>query len=163
MTILDMQDALVEEIKQLLQDRKYQKAFKPKERVEMTVYPQAVPLEFELDEISDEVIVSKAPYMVVRLREGNSGNNNTGDKVQVYITTCIYDNNFDQQGYRSLMEIVEVIKQRFMTNPILANQYVCNTEEIGWVLPDEDEFPFYFSMITMQFEIPAIRREDMFC
>ena len=154
MTPLMLQDDLVEEIKILTAGSLFPN---PKgERVPINVFPQNIPVE-ESEEDDDPV-----PYIIVRLSNGeDSGQGDSNNIVKVVIIAGLCDFSKDAQGHRGLLNIFSTIYERFKKNPCLNNKFV-HTGHFKWAVQDDGYYPYYFGAIEMDFNIPAIRREDKF-
>ena len=193
------QDALCEEIRNLLKGRKYKKPPKEPEEpdfdeelyedpdddseenseenpdeepegssepelvvpepelVEMTVYPQNIPVPLSGDEDENPV-----PYIIVRLNTGMDGNAPGSEYImKVVVIMGIWDDDRSAQGHRELLNIINLVYSRFMKNPCLAGQYVYKGE-FKWDIQEDGYYPYYFGAFEMNFAIPAIRREDPF-
>lgn len=164
MTISNLQDALVAELQELFSERKYKKPYSEnEERVALTVYSQALPIVVRVED-EEPPEFSLAPYIVVELDEGDSGSAEKAEQVNMRLIICIYDDDENNQGHKDIMEIIERVKNRFMINPMLKNQYMYKEDEgIHWALPDENTHPYFFGGESISFEAPAVRKEDKFC
>lgn len=181
MTPEKFQDALCEEINNLLKDRRYKKpppeleeeledleeepgedseepeeVEKPEpELVEMTVFPQNIPVP-----LSDDEDWNPVPYTIVRLNGGSDPNVYDSEyTISVVVILGIWDDGQDAQGHRELLNIINLIYERFKKNPCLDEQYIYKGE-FKWDIQEDGYYPYYFGAINMKFTIPAIRRED---
>lgn len=154
MTPLMLQDDLVEEIKSLFAGTLFQN---PKgERIPINVFPQNIPVE-ESEEDDDPI-----PYIIVRLTNGEDpGKGDSNNTVKVVIIAGLCDFGKDAQGHRGLLNIFNTIYERFQKNPCLNNKFV-HTGHFKWAVQDDGYYPYYFGAAEMDFNIPAIRREDKF-
>lgn len=182
------QDALCEEIRNLLKDRKYKKPPKepeepefeeelyeeleenpdeepeeepemveePKpELVKMTVYPQNIPVPLSVEEDENPV-----PYIIVRLNTGTDANVHDSKYImQVVVIMGIWEDDRNAQGHRELLNIINLVYERFKKNPCLDGKYVYDGE-FEWDIQEDGYYPYYFGAFKMNFAIPAIRRED---
>ena len=149
-----LQDDLVEEMKRLFAEDRF-KAPSGK-RIPINVFTQSLPI-LESDEDDDP-----APYIIVRLISGeDSGTSDSNHSVKVLWIIGIYDDDLSNQGHRSVMHIINTIYRRFKTDPNLNNKYVCD-ESFKWEVQDDAYHPYFFGAVTINFNIPAIRREDKF-
>ena len=183
------QDALCEEIRNLLKDRRYKKPPKEPEEpeleyepdedsdvepeeepvedsvvepepemVEMTVFPQNIPVP-----LSGEEDWNPVPYIIVRLNGGNDPNVYDSEYImQVVVIMGIWDDDRNAQGHRELLNIINLVYERFKKNPCLDGQYVYKGE-FEWDIQEDGYYPYYFGACKMNFAIPAIRREDPYC
>lgn len=180
------QDALCEEIRGILKDRRYKKPPKEPEvdsediqaylegleegqteivipppvaeLVKMTVYPQNIPVP-----LSEEEEENPVPYIIVRLNGGKDANVSDSEYImEVVVIMGIWDDDRKAQGHRELLNIINLVYARFMKNPCLDNQYVYKGG-FEWDIQEDGYYPYYFGAFKMNFAIPAIRREDPFC
>lgn len=152
MTPLDLQDALCDEIKELLKDYLY--ATSDGTRVPINVFSQNIPVP-ELDDDKDPI-----PYLIVRLQSGDDdGKKDSTNVVNCVIVGGVMDDKPENQGYRDLLNIFQKIYQRFQQVPNLRNVAVFNGE-FHWATQEDSYFPYFFGACTLSFNIPAIRRED---
>lgn len=183
------QDALCEEIRRLLQGRVYKKPppepEKPEfnedeydeesedldeepvteseeapepELVPMSVFAQNIPIPASEDEEYDPV-----PYIIVRINSGNDANvSDSKYIIQTVVIMGIWENDKNAQGHRELLNIINLVYERFMKNPCLDGKYVYDGG-FSWNIQDDDYYPYYFGAFNMNFAIPAIRREDPYC
>ncbi len=101
------------------------------------------------------------PYIQVILPAGRI---NTADKpgtANVLLYICVYDDGKERKGYQQLINMIHRICERFQKNIFLGN-YQCG-DEILWELSAEDDHPYYFGAMAMEFKIPAIEKEDNYC
>lgn len=152
MTALDLQDKLVEEIPKILADYKYKDP--NGDYKDINVYKQDVP-RYETDEDEDPV-----PYIIVRLHNGeDEGAKHSNNKVVVVLIIATYDHGLDVQGYRDVMNIIDKIYARFEKEPLLKDAGVFDGE-FHWALQEDAYYPYFFGSCSLNFNIPAIRRED---
>ena len=179
------QDALCEEIRKLLKNRKYKKPPKEPEvdseeiqayledleegqkeivipppvaeLVPITVYPQNIPV--PLSEEEDE---NPVPYIIVRLNTGTDDNVFDSKYIlKVVVIMGIWEDDRNAQGHRELLNIINLIYERFKKNPCLDGKYVYEGG-FKWDIQEDGYYPYYFGAFEMNFAIPAIRREDPF-
>lgn len=154
MTPLMLQDDLVEEIKNLFSEQLF--AAPGKRQVHINVFPQNLPIA-DSDDDEDPI-----PYIIVRLGKGkDAGTGDSNHTVKVYIIIGLFDDSPDAQGHRGLLNIICKIYDRFQTNPCLANKYVY-AGVFEWEIQEDGYYPLFFGVVEMDFNIPAIRREDRF-
>lgn len=154
MTALELQDELVEELKEIFKEYRY--LTPGGERVKLNVFAQSVPVN-ETDDDDDPI-----PYIIVRLNSGeDSGAKNSFNSVRLVCIVGIYDNGSEAQGHRTVMNIIQKIYERFHKNPNL-NGKAAYSGEYSWALQEDTYYPYSFGACTMNFNIGAIRREDRF-
>ena len=71
----------------------------------------------------------------------------------------VIDRDFNNQGHKDVLNIIQKIYERFAKNAILAQKYEC-VMPIEWALQDEESFPYFFGGMALNFETIPIRRED---
>lgn len=152
MTPLEMQDELVSELKEMFKDSRLKSPCG--DIVPIKVYPQDIPVA-ESDDDEDPI-----PYIIVRLSKGtDSGAKDSFNTVSLVIIIGVYDSELDQQGYRDAMNIVQRIYERFHINPNLNGKAVYSGE-FSWAMQEDGYYPYFFAACSLNFYIPAIRRED---
>lgn len=153
MTPIDLQEELMAEVGRILDGYLYRTP--SGERIPIHIYPQKLPIP-EGDEDETDII----PYVIVRLNSGDdSGRKDSDNIVHVVLIVGVMDDAKDQQGYRDCMNIYQKIYQRFSQNPNLNGKGIF-VGEFKWANQEDDYFPYFFGACTLDFKIPAIRRED---
>lgn len=152
MTPLLLQKALVEDIKNILGNMRF---CSPNGSSEINIYPQNLPLRNRKDE--KELV----PYCIVRVLEGTI-KEESKQEIKVYLIFGIYDDNKEQQGQETILNIIQKILERFSKNPVLDQNFLFSGM-FHWALEDEDQYPYYFGGIEMTWIAPGYEREDEFC
>lgn len=155
MTPENLQDTLCEEIKRITRGVLVQN--EGREWCDLNVYPQLTPLAESEDD------TSPFPYCTV----GLTNNQVTGirepqkQEVVLYFGICYWDK--DRQWQRSVLTMIERIKKRFLTDPLLG-PFSCRPE-MESALSDEDDVthPYYFGGMKLTFDMPNYEREDDYC
>ena len=125
MTPIDLQDDLVDELKQLFEPFAYKAPLDIEDfddeteeateqphykRVPLNVYAQALPVQ-ESDEDADPV-----PYLIVRLSSGNDpGGESSFNTVKLVIIIGIWDDDLSNQGHRDVLNIIQKIYKKEST------------------------------------------------
>lgn len=120
--------------------------------------------EEELDEETlDEELEEQFPYCIVKLDVGKSDDAQAAHIISTKLIFGVYDDALDASGYKDILNMMEDIRRRFRTNPILNNRYAVQ-DEISWALPDEDAetFPYFFGAMYLDWQAAEYRREDDF-
>ncbi len=189
MTPEKFQDALCEEIRNILKGRKYKKPPKEPDEAELeeelyedleeesvegsepeepelveepkpqlvpiTVYAQNIPVPLSVEEDENPV-----PYIIVRLNTGTDDNVFDSKYIlKVVVIMGIWEDDRNAQGHRELLNIINLIYERFKKNPCLDGKYVYDGG-FKWDIQEDGYYPYYFGAFEMNFAIPAIRRED---
>lgn len=99
------------------------------------------------------------PYIIVRVEQGKIANIDQEQTVIVNLIIGVIDRDFNNQGHKDVLNIIQKIYERFAKNAILAKKYEC-VMPIEWALQDEESFPYFFGGMALNFETIPIRRED---
>ena len=149
---LDLQDELAKVIAEILKENRYKHPLG--KMVPMKVFTQNVPYD-ETDDDEDPI-----PYVIVRLHSGeDEGSKDSFYTVKVVFIIGMFDDGLEAQGYRDVMGVINKIYRRFHTNPNV-NGVAVYAGAFDWMLQDDNYFPYCFGACTLDFHIPAIRRED---
>lgn len=178
MTPEQLQNELIKEIKKELEKYLFQN-YKG-ELVEMNVFGQFLPKmvnhnrndDEDLqdsddlnsmmdDDISEYEYKECYPFVQVQLLEQISDLENATQHVLFFIG--IHDNDTNNVGTKEVLNIIEIIRQRFFNNRVVGRCFFVtpNTKFIG--LPgDDDTFPYFHGTVEMYFDFcPANKKEDM--
>lgn len=109
----------------------------------------------EPEGFSPEDIESLFPCVVVKIDEMTDKEEGTLDatRINARILVGIYDESPDCQGYRDVLNIIEVIRQDLLTTParVLAKRYRLEMPLKSYLF-DEQAFPIYFGQIETVWE-----------
>jgi hypothetical protein len=150
MTPSILQGILVEETKNLFLNYRLKNV--KKERVPLNIYPQYLPAKKEQNDIAH------FPYLLVKVMDGESKDEETEDTCKIAFVVGIYDEDDKYQGYKDVMNIIEKIRQH-----LFRKRYFEQFElmyPFSWVIHEEDTYPFYFGGIETNWGIPKIIMED---
>ncbi len=154
MTPIELQDALVDEVRHILDGCLYKTP--EGEDVPINVFPQNLPMN-ETDDENDPV-----PYIIVRLSDGeDAGDRESFHVTSVVMIVAVWDNTHQAQGHRDAMNIIQKIYQRFHRNPDLERK-ATYAGKFRWAILEDSYYPYSFAACHMQFFTAAIRREDEF-
>lgn len=174
MVALLLQEALAEEIRHLTSHMLFKS---PRgKNVPLNVFLQNLPIvlpenkEIEPEdenmdeEYQEEEADERFPYCIVKLDSGNSEDAEDAESKHIIKTAVIvglYDDSLSMEGYKSILNIFEDIRQRFRRNPVLDGRYLVG-KKISWALPDDDREtnPYCFGAMYMEWITAEIRRED---
>ena len=101
------------------------------------------------------------PYIIVRVEQGTIDKIDQEQAVIVNLIIGVIDRDYNNQGHKDILNIIQKIYERFAKNAILAAKYEC-VMPITWALQDEESFPYFFGGMALTFETIPIRREDPF-
>ena len=99
------------------------------------------------------------PYIIVRIDEGEITDEASAQTVNTLLLAGVYDDRYDRQGAKDILNIIAKIYERFAKMPVLGGKYTVQYP-IQWTLQDEDTYPYYFGGMSIKWETAAIRRED---
>lgn len=101
------------------------------------------------------------PYCVVRADSGRMETAQGVHEIATVLVFGIFDDDFRCLGHQALMNMMHRVAERFIRNPVLNDRYTMNEETgIGWVLDDEDRYPYYFGAIEMSWDTFFAGREE---
>ncbi len=147
MTARDLQDYIVEDLQKVFRRDHFKtpdgKMAAPR------VYAQYLPKKETNDE--DDPF----PYIIVRLDSGSIEKQTDPHKIAVILLVGIFDDNLDNQGHRSVLEIIERIQFHYEETPAL-KEFVF-IDPFNWALQDEESYPYYFGAVNLTFQGPAPR------
>ena len=127
--------------------------------VSLNIYAQNLPIR------EDEDAPDPVPYIVVRVLDGKVKGWVEAQEVQVMLILGCLDENINNDGHETLLELIQKIEERFLKNPILSKQFMFLNDEqhpFEWALQEEESFPYFFGAISMSFRTPTIRKEDKY-
>lgn len=118
-------------------------------------YSQSLPV-VDNDDEND----SRFPYFIVRLADGEDDDlYSIRGMVKTLILFGVYDDSKDNQGHKTILNLIQRYRERFGKNPLVGGQYRMRSK-IKWVLQDEDTYPFFFGGIESEWDIKKFRKED---
>lgn len=150
-----LQDAVVEDLKSLFSHYRLINSLGVER--EIKVYPHDTPIRQGDDEAQDKEAPPE-PYVVVRTMGGNIQDESGPHVVEIVLVIGVYDRDPNRQGYRDALHIVNEIYQHYAANGIVGRRYSLQYP-IKWVTPDDDNHPYYFAAMALNFEAPAVSKE----
>lgn len=145
-----LQDAIVRDLKVLFRNRRY--LTPDGETAQVSVFPQNLPKR------SSEDDADPFPYIIVRIDSGKIETQTDPHRVDVLLLFGVYDDAAENQGHRTVLELIEVVQQHYEEIPLLAGQFVF-TDPFDWALQDEESYPYFFGAAKLTFNLPAPRRK----
>lgn len=121
---------------------------------EINVFQYGLPVEK-----TNEDSKKKFPYVLITPQEGETGNGYDAQKVSVNLLIGLFDEDLNNQGKKSVLNIINDIEERFLKRPMMERGYYAD-EEIKWVVDTEDEYPYHYGAMWLSFNIPTFRRES---
>lgn len=172
MVALELQKDLAEELQKIASEITFKS---PKGGyTELNVFEQNLPMRLlkrtepteedeELDEDAsdEEELQENFPYLIVRLDSGKSESAEAPHIVKIVLIAGIFDDSLKADGYKTIINLFEKIRERFRKNPVLKDRYEAG-DEMTWALPDDDEktFPYFFGAMYTEWITAEFRRED---
>lgn len=151
MTAAHLQDALAEEVKEILKDIITED--ETGERVEgVNVFTQQLPVIRAHERDGTKVL----PYAVVKLLDGRT----VGEEpwtVTVGIYLGVWDRGRENQGHRHVLVMIQRIIDRFISEPLLDDRYWAQPE-MEWALDTEDLRSEFYGAVCIKFSVPKIGR-----
>lgn len=149
MTARDLQQAIIQDLKELFKNRRYKDS--DGNDASMNVFEHGVP-----QRLSDDA-PEAFPYIIVRLTGGNIEKQTDPHKVSVMLLVGVYDDDPHHKGCSTVVEILELIQSHYEGTPLLVGQFVFQDPFI-WVTQDELSYPYYFGAANTTWSAPAPRR-----
>lgn len=151
MVALHLQDALAEEVGDILKDIITED--ESGERVEgVNVFTQQLPRIRANEKDPPKTI----PHAVVKLLDGGTVNEEPWT-VAVGVYLGIRDTGRENQGHRHVMAMIQRIIDRFVSEPLLDNRYWAQPDMV-WELDAEDLYPNFHGGVCIKFSVPKIGR-----
>lgn len=163
MTALQLQDDLAKEVERILDDMLFKDV--NGNHSKMKAYPQELPKrkqEVKRGAIMDEENGEDPyPYCIVRIDSGSLRMLQEAQKVKVDLVFGIVDDDFERQGHRAILNIIQKITERFVQDPVLAGRYRMDEEKgIDWILDEEDRYPYYFGAMEMTWDTFFVTKKE---
>ena len=169
MTPIFLQDALVDELKELFKDYRLKDprgGMKP-----LNVFAQYLPKrEHSMNQKTGQEQLESGlaanisrdslfPYICVNIASGEIPEGMGADHT---ITTVLvigaYDNGCDRQGAKDVLSIIDRIYDKYSRMPVMGKKYVLKFP-INWYLQEDEPYKYFFGGMELDWLVPAIRRE----
>lgn len=151
-----LQDTMVEDLRDLFKDYPLKNSLGVERAI--NVFPYDTPIREGDDEAEDKEAPPE-PYIVVRVPSGNIQDETAPHVVEVILIACVYDRDPNRQGYRDALHIINEAIHHYITNRTVGNRYMIQYP-FKWVVPDDDNHPYYYAAMSMNVEIPAVTMEE---
>lgn len=153
MTPVQLIEDLTEELKEVLSHMQFPDELSGN-TTDINVFSFGIPLEKTKEDKK-----KKFPYALIIPEEGGIADAASPQTVSIYILIGVYDNGFENQGKRHVINVINDICERFLKNPDLKGRYYAD-EKITWVVDKEEEYPYHYGAVWLVFNIPTFRREN---
>ena len=97
------------------------------------------------------------PYIIVKLDTGGIETPTDPHKVNAILLIGVYDNDRQNQGHKTVLEILERIQTHYEESPTLGGGAFQFTDPFKWVLQDEPSWPYFYGACNLAFNLPASR------
>jgi len=159
MTVVELEDAMVEFIAQNTYELRYQSNGESPELVAPTVYAAFIPRN-QVGEV-DVGSITTYPAVIVRCRQGVQAMEY--ERVTVELLIGVFDDNPDQQGSRDMLNLVNRIKTRIREASIIRERFrvvmplnwQVNKRQSAGPSGRYNAFPYYFAEMQVDFELPV--------
>lgn len=155
-TLTELEESLASEFITLFAERTFKNNLG--HDVELKSFVHSLPTKVGGDESLTDADYPE-PYIVSEIMGGKQASENDPHVVNVAVNICVCDDNTAKHGHQDILSIIHRIIERFNKNPVLAGRFVLQYP-LQWELIDEDNYPYYFGGLLMNFEVAAIEKED---
>lgn len=164
MTVFQLQRDLAEEIERILSGMRFKDP--AGNIVPMRAYCQDIPkrrqairkgaLMPEEEEEEDPY-----PFCIVKAESGEMFNG--AQSVSIMLILAVFNDDEQNQGQQELLNAMHKIAERFIRDPVLQGKHRLDQEAgIGWLLDDEDRYPYFAGGMTMKWETFFVEKEDRY-
>lgn len=174
-TAFFLQKAMEEELEKLFENDRFPN--KDGKMVQLSIFEQFLPvfkaqeneddpenelgdLDYGLTDSVDEDV--PAPYVIVILTEGEASTVNEPGFANIILYICMFDDSMKRAGYQHVVHVIQRVIERFQKDFTLSAGYRCG-EKISFEIAEVESHPYYFGMVSMDFRIKEIEKEDKFC
>jgi hypothetical protein len=147
-------DALVELLNELFEGKKYAGQ---EGRKALRVFRQDLPIpeDNDVDADSDQAC---APYIVVRMSNGQIKDDDAPQAVEFSLIICAYDTGRLREGFEDVENIIEDIVQRFCSRPYFGGGFTV-IKPMAWALQQDDTHPYYFGAVSLTCTVPTMSQD----
>lgn len=162
MTIFQLQRDLAEEIEQILANMRFKN---PQGKMApMKAYCQDIPKRQQAirkGALMPEEEETDDPYPFYIVKAESGGMFSGAQSVSIMLIFGIFNDDKQNQGQQELLNVIHKIAERFIKNPVLQNKYRMDQNAgIGWILDEEDRYPYFVGGMTMKWDTFFVERED---
>lgn len=164
MTQVFLQDAVVKDLEQLFADFRLRNSLCVDRSVRVflqnTPYREGEDVvdDLEAEETDPEKVDPPEPYIVVRLTSGELPEADKRQTAEIVLIICVCDPDPNRQGYRDALHITNVIMTHYGENSVVGKKFQIQFP-IRWATGEEDNHPYYFVAMALNFDAPAIYKE----
>lgn len=164
-----LQDDLCEELKKIFKDFRLKNPqgntskiniFKQNLPMPRPACQDDIPTELLENGLAEETTAQDPyPYIIIRIEDGEIKDEASTQTVNTYLLIGVFDDSYEKQGTKDVLNIIADIYERFAKIPVLNSRYRVQYP-ILWALQDEESYPFYYGGMHLSWELAAIRKED---
>lgn len=147
-------DALIELLNELFRGKLYNGQ---EGRKTLQVYKQDLPIP-EDNDVDADIDRACAPYIVVRMSNGQIKDDDAPQTVEFSLIICAYDTGGKREGFEDVENIKEDIIQRLCTRPYFGGAFTV-TKPMAWALQQDDTHPYYFGAVNLTCTAPAMSQD----
>ncbi len=148
------QDALIELLREILGDKKYEA---PEESRKLKFFKQELDRPVG-DDADTDTNGDSAPYVLVRMEGGEIPDDNSTQLVEFSIEICAYDDSGKNDGYRDVMNITEKITQKVCSAPYFGGCFTI-LKPFAWAIRKDMREPYYFGACVLTCTAPALTQD----
>ena len=151
MTASHLQEALMEEVKEILKDIITED--ESGGRVSgVNVFKQQLPVIRANERDASRTL----PYAIIKMLDGKADEDGPWT-VTAGIYLGVRDTGRDNQGHGHVMVMIQRIADRFISEPLLDDRYLAQ-QDVEWALDTEDLYPNFYGGVLIRFSVPKIGR-----
>jgi hypothetical protein len=155
--VLDLQQTLIKKLKILFDGQQFQKQRdnddETAEYVPLNLYSQALPY------TNGDDGCNYAPYIAVQIQSSKQEDETEPQDTIILLNIGIYDDDKMNQGYISVLNIIETIRQCLFLKRLFDGKYYIKLP-FSWQLSDEDVWPFFVGSIETHWNLPLTIPDD---
>lgn len=163
MTVFQLQRDLAEEIERILSGMRFKDP--AGKTVPMRAYCQDIPKRQQTVRkgalMPEEEEEDPYPFCIVK---AESGEISSGvQSVSIMLILAVFNDDEQNQGQQELLNAMHKIAERFIRDPVLLGRHRLDQGTgIGWILDDEDRYPYFAGGMTMKWETFFVEKEDSY-
>ena len=165
MTVLQLQKDLAEEIEKILANMRFKDP--AGKMAPMRAYCQDIPKRRQTIRkgalMPEEEETEEDPYPFCIVKAESGGLFSGAQSVSVMLILAVFNDEEQNQGQQELLNAMHKIAERFIRDPVLQGKHRLDQEAgIGWLLDDEDRYPYFAGGMTMKWETFFVEKEDRY-
>ncbi len=162
MTVFQLQEDLAEEIERILAGMRFKDP--TGKMVSMRTYRQDIPKrrqEVRKGALMPEEEGAEDPYPFCIVKAESGEMFSGAQSVSMMLVLAVFNDDEQNQGQQELLNAMHKIAERFTKDPVLKGKHRMDQKAgIGWILDDEDRYPYFVGGMTMKWETFFVEKED---